>query len=222
MQRPARRRRLWWPLIADDLFRVAHDDYGKPRLHRDVARLGLAAAVLAELLLTETVTIDDDKLISTSAVDPTDSLAAAVLRQVHAERHDLPVRDWLAFLGAATLPGGDMYEQVAGRLTRAGHVRPAVRRFPRRVRYVPLDINAAAWPWARLSQSLGRGEQLNDFNTVLGGLILATDLHRRVLTGDAGGIEQRVRLNTDRVPTPVQRLLYHTETATGATVITGA
>jgi hypothetical protein len=210
-------------LVADDFFRVAHDDWGKSRLHRDVCRLAMSAAVVAELLLTECVTIHDGLLVPTAAIEPLDPLAAAVLRQVRAETEELPVREWLAFLGSATLPGGDMYQQVASRLTRAGHVQLETRGLVRRsVRYVPVDINAAAWPWARLSQVLDRGEQLDDFDTVLGGLVLATDLHRLVLVGNAAGIEQRLRINTSGAPPAVRELLYQTETATGSTVITGA
>jgi hypothetical protein len=218
-----------WPLVADDLFRVAHNDWGKPLLHRDVAGLGLGAAVLAELLLARYATVHDGALIPVvpadpaDPADPVDPLAATVLRQIRAEPHELALRNWLAFLAGTAPSGGDVYEQVARRLARAGHVRAEPRGLLRRsVRYVPGDMNTAAWPWARVSQALEHGHHLDAFDTMLVGLILATDLHRRVMVGDAGHIEAQLRRNVDEAPLEVRELLYHTETAVGATVITGS
>lgn len=225
-------RRSWgpnnaWPLLADDLFRVAHDDSGRPLLHRDVAKRGLSAAVLAELLLAGYATIHHGTLMPIRADDPFDAIAAAVMRQLRAEREELAVRDWLMFLATVELAGRDMYDQVGHRLERGRHVEReapgllgrAVLRRP--VRYVPLDVNKAAWPWARLSRELREGEQLGLFDTALGGLVLATGLQRVVLVGDASGIETALRHNVAAAAKEVRELVYQTETAVGATVITG-
>lgn len=212
-----------WPPVGNDLFFVAHDDWGRLRLHRDVARLGLSAAVLAELLLTEYATIHDGALVPLVADDPVDPVAARVLRRLYAEPHQMPVRDWLAFLADEAQPDGDVYGQVARRLQSAGLVQPErVGLLRRSVRYVPVDVNTAAWPWARISGQVERGDRLGTVDTALGGLILATDLHRHVLTGDPGSVECRLRRNTAAGSAAVRELLRHTETAVGSTVFTGA
>lgn len=185
--------------------------------------LDWGAAVLAELLLAGFATIHDDKLVAALVAEPIDPLGAAVMRQLRAEPQELAVRDWLTFLASTALGGADMYEQVGRRMQLAGHVEAECKGLLRRsVRYVPRNINTAAWPWARLSGKLRSREPLDDFDTALGGLILATGLHRRVLVGDAGDVEARLRSNVAGAPREVSALLYHTETAVGATVITGA
>ena len=219
---PAETRRPTWPLIADDLFRVAHDDWGKNRLHPDVVGIGLGAALLGELLITGYVSIRDDLLIPVQYTDPIDELAAAVLHHILTEPRPLGVRTWLRYLATSGLTGGPIYEHVARRLERGGHVQAEKRGLLRRkVRYVPRDFNTAAWPWARISAHLRRHENLDAADTILGGLILATDLHRHVLVGERSQIEPPLR-SAIAVETPaVGDLLRHAEAAAGNTVITG-
>jgi hypothetical protein len=57
-QRPASRSRPMWPLLADDLLRTSHDDVGAAVLHGEVFAVGLAAALLAELVLTDRVIVE--------------------------------------------------------------------------------------------------------------------------------------------------------------------
>lgn len=213
-----------WPMIADDFFFVAHDDWPhKLRLHRDVARLGLGAAVVAELLMAQYVDIRHDALIALVAGRPADQVAARLMTRLSDELGAVPVRDWLAYLADAGQPDGDIYDQVGRRMVLAKKVEAERTGLLRRsIRYVPMDINAAAWPWARLSQQLERGTQLDDADTVLGGLLLATGLHAHVLIGDVGPLESRLRRNIAAAPVAVRELLRHTETAVGAAVITGA
>lgn len=212
-----------WPLIADDFFFVAHDDYGQPRLHRDLTRLGLGAAVLAELLITRYADISGPALVPTVAAHPGDPVAATVMVRLLDEAEAVPVRDWLAYLANAGQPDGDLYDQVGQRMVSAGKLRAERSGLLRRsTRYVPADINAAAWPWARLSQQLERGTQLDDADTMLGGLLLATGLHSHVLNGDTRPLESRLRHNISAAPTAVRELLRHTETAVGSAVGTVA
>ena len=232
-QSPARSAgRSWrkdrWPLLADDVFRVAHDDWGSPRVHREVAKQALSAAVLAELLLSGHAILDRGALIPARVDDSLDPIGAAVMSQLRAESDELHVRDWLAFLTTSEIADRDLYDQVGSRLEQTRHV---VRESPgllsravlrRSARYVPLDINAAAWPWARLSGRLRQGERLDAFDTALGGLILAAGLHRHVLVGDAGDVETSLRRHVAAADVEIRELVYHTETAVGASVITGA
>ncbi|GID29531.1 GOLPH3/VPS74 family protein [Paractinoplanes brasiliensis] len=210
-------RRPTWPLVADDLFRLAHRDHdGRPLLDEHVTGLGLAAALLAELVLARRLALPGGQVIIVDAEPPIDALAHTVLDRLAAERAALPVRTWLAYLARTA------HHDVADRLSRAGHLRKRTERrlLGRRVRYVPTDMNTAAWPWARLSGRLKKGQPLDGFDTVLGGLVLATDLYRTVLLGHAADIETGLRAAVTTAPAPVRELLAHTEAAVGDAIIT--
>ncbi|MGA5304587.1 GOLPH3/VPS74 family protein [Nucisporomicrobium flavum] len=206
-----------WPLLADDMFRLAHrDSTGAPLLDPHVAGLGLSAALLGELLLTGHLTVRDGLVAVTDRSTPSDVLAHKVLDQLVSEREDHTVRTWLAYLGRGA------YEEVADRLHRAGHLRIQTSRwvFGRTVRYVPTDMNTAAWPWARLAGLLRRGHPLDDFDTLLGGLAVATDVHRVVLIGEADAFASALRRAISAAANPLQELVTHTRTAAGDAVIT--
>lgn len=204
-------------MLADDLFRLAHrDSTGAPLLDPYVAGLGLSAALLGELLLTGHLTVRNGLVEVTVRSPPSDVLAHTVLDQLVSEREDHPVRTWLAYLGRSTS------EEVAGRLQRAGHLRTEMSRriFTRTVRHVPTDMNTAAWPWARLSRLLRRGDPLDDFDTLLGGLAVATDLHRVVLIGEADAFASALRPLIAQAAEPFRELITHTRAAAGDAVIT--
>ncbi|BFU47758.1 hypothetical protein KRMM14A1004_59950 [Krasilnikovia sp. MM14-A1004] len=149
---------------------------------------------------------------------PVDALAHTVLDHLAGEQRPLPVRTWLAFLARFA------YIEVADRMRRAGHVREHVARrlFGRTVRYVPTDMNTAAWPWARLSSQLSRGRPLDVFDVALGGLVLATDLHRMVLSGRSAEVSAQLRGALVAAPPPVRELVEYTESAVGAAVTIAA
>lgn len=207
-----------WPLLADDLFRLAHrDSTGAPLLDPHVAGLGLSAALLGELVLTGHLSVRRGLVVVTDRSAPSDVLAHTVLDQIVSERETHPVRTWLAYLGRSA------YEEVAGRLVRAGHLQVEVSRrrvFGRTVRYVPTDMNTAAWPWARLAGSLRRGAPLDDFDTLLGGLAVATDLHGVVLIGEANAFTAALRPLIAAAADPLRELVTHTRAAAGDAVIT--
>ncbi|MBO3741630.1 GOLPH3/VPS74 family protein [Actinoplanes flavus] len=210
-------RRPTWPLVADDLFRLAHRDHdGRPLLDEHVTGLGLAAALLAELVLAKRLALPGGQVMIVDTEPPIDALAHTVLDRLAAERAALPVRTWLAYLARTA------HQDVAERLSRAGHLRKTTERrlLGRRVRYVPTDMNTAAWPWARLSGRLQKGQPLDGFDTLLGGLILATDLYRTVLLGHAADLETGLRAAVTTAPAPVRELLAHTEAAVGDAIIT--
>lgn len=127
--------------LADELCLVAHDDVtGRLRLHSRAAALGIAAALLAELMLGGQLTAAPGGTLAAvkGAPAPGDMLAARILGQVTAEPGPLSMRDWLAFL-ARTAPA-----DVAGRLEQAGYLQPTPARwFWGRDRWVPADQSRA-------------------------------------------------------------------------------
>ncbi|BCJ51552.1 hypothetical protein Asp14428_30270 [Actinoplanes sp. NBRC 14428] len=204
-------------MLADDMFRLAHrDSTGTPLLDPHVAGLGLAAALLGELLLTGHVSVRSGLVVVSDRAAPSDVLAHTVLDQLLSEREQHPVRTWLAYLGRSAV------EEVAARMERAGHLRAEVSRriFARTVRYVPTDMNTAAWPWARLARLLRRGGPLDDFDTLLGGLVVAADLHRVVLIGEADAFFTAMRPLLTAAADPIRELITHTRAAAGDAVIT--
>ncbi|NIL56946.1 GOLPH3/VPS74 family protein [Salinispora arenicola] len=205
-------------MLADDLFRLAHHDRtGRPLLHASVAGLGLAAALLAELVVAEAIVIGSDQVCVVSRTPPPDVLAHTVLGQLAGEVAGHTVRTWLAFLSQTSR------ERVALRLLRSGHVRVETGRrlLTRSTVYVPTDSHVAVWPWARLSTRLRQGKPLDRFDTVLAGLLVATDLYWRVLDGAPGHVVAGLRQMVAVAPPSLRLLLSHTEAAVGDAVLTG-
>jgi DNA-binding ferritin-like protein len=86
-------------LLADDLFTVAHDDRtGRPRVGPRVLGLGLAAALLGELIFFQNLAVEDGAVYVISREPPRDSLAHATLTQLLTQQQHREVRTWLAFL----------------------------------------------------------------------------------------------------------------------------
>jgi hypothetical protein len=121
--------------LADDLYLMAHHDVsGRPYLQPRATGLGLAAALLAELVLARRIGIGPQGVVAASRKPPQDELAARVLDQVARERERRPAGEWLAFLG--TTAAAD----VAGRLEEAGYLTRVASRRPRHgPRWVPAD-----------------------------------------------------------------------------------
>jgi Golgi phosphoprotein 3 (GPP34) len=98
------------------LYLIAHHERtGRPLLWPQAARLGLAGALLSELVPAGAIGICRGEVITGRAL-PEDGLAAWVLGQVASDDTARPVADWLAFL-ARTAPDG-----VARRLEHAGYL----------------------------------------------------------------------------------------------------
>ncbi|MGC5015871.1 GOLPH3/VPS74 family protein [Streptosporangium sp. DT93] len=199
--------------MADDLFFVMHDNRtGRTRLHARLTGLGLAAAVLGELMLTGQITVGSaagqTRLVVVDATPPGDALTRAALNHIVAEpSHRL--RTWLQFLARTARA------DVASRMTAGGLLRPPGRR-PSRGQ-VPVDVNVAAWPVGRVNLAIQRREPLNLQDGVLLGLLVATGGNQLVLW------EQNPAYLADSnaaLPAPLQELIAQTEAAIGDAVIT--
>jgi hypothetical protein len=205
-------------VLADDYYRLAHDDVtGKPRLHSTAMDMGCAAALLAELIRDRRIVVEEGAVVVTDRKPPDDSLMHTVLDQLVAEegrRHD--VRTWLTFLSK------EAAQQIAQRLLRGGHVRmTAVRKLGRQtgVVYVPVDMNEAARPWALLSQRLRRHEPLGYDELSLAGLARATGLESLLLDGAPATTFEFLNHQVGTLWPPMRWLLFHTHASIGGAVL---
>lgn len=211
--------RIGPPVIGDDYFWIAHSDAtGAPRAHRKAVGLGCAAAMLADLTITEHVRAFDNRLLILDAAVPPDDaqnhLLMELLVREKGRRHTL--RTLLAFLSVKAV------EDIASRLQRANHLSiHEITRLGRKVgsRYLPTDINRAAAPWALLSTRLRREEPLTEVGLVLAGLISATGLDKFVLDGAPASAYEALHKQLSNLTDPMRELLFHTRAAVGDAVL---
>jgi hypothetical protein len=201
-------------MLADVFFQFAHSDVtGRSRLNSRVLALGLAAALVGELVSLHQVDVGDELRVLHGRA-PRDALAHTVLAELMAEPRPLPVRTWLAYLAESA------HVRVADRLTRGGHLTPQrQRRLSRAVTYVPTDMNAAAVPRALLSQKLRRGLELEYDDVCLAGLVVATGLDVSLLDGADRAAFDRLQWAVARLWPPMLRLVEHTQAAVGDAVL---
>ena len=205
--------------LADDLFLTAHDTVkGKSLLSPATLGLGLAAALLGELVLWRRIDLRDGLITVLDDHPTTDPATTAVLGQMLREERHRQVRDWIAFL--ATGVATDLVER---RLARTGLVHRQERRSLLggiKVTFVPADSMTAGWPASRIRTAVGRGELLDIPDLVFAGLLLATGLDQHVLvTLDArerGSLFDQIRR---RLPAMLQELVGHAEAAVGDAVM---
>jgi Golgi phosphoprotein 3 (GPP34) len=104
--------------LADEFFLVAHNhdaDTIVARLHDTGMDLGLAGALLAELVLDRRLQIADGRVVVLDPTPPNDSLAASLLRDIVTEPPHA-IRIWLEYLSQ------DSRDKVGSRLHVAGHL----------------------------------------------------------------------------------------------------
>lgn len=205
-------------LLADELFCIAHEDRtGRAKLHPRVAGLGLAAALLGELVLYGRVDIRDGAIYVVRRDPPGDALSHATLAHLVAQPQHRDVRTWLAFLAETAT------DAVAQRLALAGlWRREAHRRLGRtRVGYLPTDSNAVAWRPIRLARLLTSAEPVSEPDAMLAGLVGITGLAGDVLWQSE--VRQAGMARLFRVVAELRWSLYHllafTEAAVGDAVL---
>ncbi|MBO4210665.1 GOLPH3/VPS74 family protein [Micromonospora echinofusca] len=203
--------------LADEFFLIAHHDSraGRPRLNPVATGLGLAAALLGELVLSGHISLGAGLVTLVDRRPPADALAHTVLDHIVHEPEHQAVRTWLNFL-AQSAAGS-----VGERMTRNGTVRrEESRRLLRTsVAYVPVDINAAAWPATRLRDLLDRPDPPTVPDGLLFGLVTATGLTREVLWAAGPRAHHRLSVLIAALPPPLKELVMHTEAAVGAAVL---
>ncbi|SDM85848.1 GOLPH3/VPS74 family protein [Allokutzneria albata] len=203
-------------LLADDYYLIAHDDVtGTARCGEGRAGLGLAGALLGELVLFGSIDIERRNIVLLDAPSPGDALARALLEELVRNSDVTSVPDWLQYLSQKA------QSQVVQRLLHAGHIRPTeVRRMLQtRTVYVPTDMNVAAWAAARLANALTKNEQLSVPDVVLSGLVVATELEAEVFQHAAHEVARPLRRQLTGLPAALRALLSETEAAVGDAVL---
>ena len=204
--------------LGDDLYLCAHDaPRGRCLLTPATLGLGLAAALLGELVLWRRLDLRDNHMTVIDDRATGDPATTAVLGQLMRESHHRRLRDWISFLatGVAT-------ELVERRLARAGLIRREEKRglLGTKVRFVPTDDSVAGWPGTRIRIAATRGELLDSPDLVLTGLVLATGLDQHVLvTLEAGERDHLYDQLRRRMPAMLQHLVGHAEAAVGDAVM---
>ncbi|MFC4535395.1 GOLPH3/VPS74 family protein [Sphaerisporangium dianthi] len=202
------------PSLADDLFFVMHDDVtGRPRVHPRLASLGLAGAVIGELMLAERVSFEvapgHDRPYAITRDATGDPLTQKVLDHIVAEPHH-PVSTWLVFFA------NTIYADVTARMIAAKLLNPPSRHLLKKQPATPADVNSAAWPLARLNLAVQRREPPAVRDRVLYGLFAATGGAQRTLWDHDPAF---VAAMLAGLPLPLRRLIVQTEAVVGGAVI---
>jgi hypothetical protein len=199
--------------LADEFYLIAHQDStGKPRLQARPAGHGAAAALLAELYLLDRLTIDEHGVTVTSAAPIPDPLAHNIMDRMLGSPAQLAVHDWLAVLAPTAV------QDVADRLTRQGLLEKveAKRPWGNKQWHVPVSMNEAAWPYARITSRLiaGPAEPLTLPDQILAGLCHATGLTRQMLWGEEQPAARRYLAQViGELPAPMRALVTETRIA---------
>ena len=165
-------------LLADDYFCIAVDEHsGRPRASPRVAGFGLAAALLAELVLSGRLAIQADQVRAISVGPASDALSGWVHGQMVAHPQHHTLQTWLEFLGPRAL------DAVARRLAGKQIVQVVAQR--RRLRheevYPALDHTAFVVPGIRIANRLSAAEPLEPRDMMCLALCAATGLVKHVL-----------------------------------------
>lgn len=164
--------------LADLFYKIAHHGgSGTSRLHPTTTGYGLAAALLAELMVSGHLDTDGENVIVVSRQPPGNALSHAILDVLTAEPQYHPLKDWLRFFGrtAAT--------DVANRMIRTGEIDVVTerRRFRTQTFYRPVDAGQFEGPYGTLRIALLTQKIATwDFGWCAA-LSVATGLHHQLL-----------------------------------------
>jgi hypothetical protein len=213
--------------LADQLFLAAHDhDAGhlRARLHRAGLELGLAGALLSELVLERRIDVQQGRVVLVSRAPMQDILSQTVLgdivTELHVAKQPHTVRVWLVYLSHSSVA------QVRNRLCFTGILQevPGRRWWGGTAnQYRAADINQALGPEAAVHSLLVHGQSSGD----------ATPAMTFAALADACGLlpkltwwhEQRVGLRKrlghlrEQLPRALRELADQTEAAVGDAVM---
>jgi hypothetical protein len=191
---------------------MAHDEVsGRLLLQPRAAGLGLAGALLAELILDGILDITAGSVAVTGSVPASDALTRQVAGLMLVERDEFAVRDWLAFLGRTA--AGD----VAGRLARSGYL-AGVRGW-RGQRWVPADPDCAFAPIARIRSALGPAGPPAGHGVALAGLATGCGLGSRLAQYLPAQRHRRLDAAVAQLPAGLREVIAQTRTAVDSALL---
>lgn len=207
-------------LIADEFFLIAWDTSGSgtPLLHVQATSLGLAGALLGELVLMDRVIVRGVRVEITDRSPVQDPLAHSVLKLMISTPEHSDVRTWLAYLAQNAV------EAVAGRLVQAGLVHREESRsllLRKGVRYIATDYVKAAWPSARMEMSLVNARPMTPADMAIVAMAEATGLLDSIVADPQGRRTARRYLTTvmATMPRSLRDLAGHVHAAVGDAVL---
>jgi hypothetical protein len=206
--------------LADDFFCLALDEHsGKPRIAARVAAVGLASALLAELVVAgHAVMTESGELHALDVQRPSDALAREIHELLLARPQHRDPGIWIAYLAR------DSFDRVGVRLGGLGVVTTVQKRrlTGTRTTYQPTNLSQIAWPGIRIAQQLSGGADIPLTDLTCTGLAVATGLISHVLWDPQLHSAARAGLPAAlaQLPPPVGALLARTESAVGDAVLT--
>ncbi len=202
-------------LLADDLYLLAHHDVsGRQFLHPRAAGIGLASALLAELVVSARVRVSADSVVVADSKPPDDGLAGHVLGLVLSEHDRHSARDWLTFLGVTA------EQDVARRLEQAGYLTQERSRHRWRAdRWVPVN---AEWAFASLARArvvLDPARPAPLHSVVLAGLATACGLGSRLLQYGPPGARHGLDATVRQLSPDLRELIAQTQAAVDSALL---
>lgn len=196
-------------LVADDLYLMAHHEAtGRPYLHPRSLGLGLAGALLADLVLSGNARIDRGTVVAEGEPPPEDGLALSILGELVRQGRWHPARDWLTLL-ARTSAGA-----VAHRLARSGYLRQAEpQRWRRTPAWMPADPDCAFAALVRVKAALDSARPHDDRSVVLAGLATACGLGSRLLPYGPPNARRCLDDKISQLDPSLRDLVAHTQAA---------
>lgn len=200
--------------VADDLYLLAHDDRtGRSSLGPRSLGIGLAGALLAELMLPGDIGIGRDGSVAAHRSRPRDDLGRRAGDQIAAEPAPRPLRDWLLFFARSAA------EDVACRLERAGYLEHVRSWIPGRpARWVPIDPNVAYAPMLRVGSALDPARSLDPRHAALTGLAGACGLGFRIAQSHKPGDRSADEV-AGQLPPHMRHLIAVTQAAVDSAVL---
>ena len=211
--------------VADDLYLIAHHETsGKPYLSPRAVGIGLAGAMLAELLIAirPAVALENGRMfplyrrngeLVARYAGPDEPVAQRALDLIAAESQLRPVRDWLLFLGR-TAPA-----DVAGRLEHSGYLTRSARWLPWLAgRPVPVQGDWSQCALLRAHAALDLTRTLTPYSALLNRLTLACGLTFRFSGFSTTAIRGTEEVS-QMLPDALQELVAHVQEAADAAVL---
>ncbi len=187
-------------------------------MHLQGIALGLAGALIAELVLAQRVAVRGVRLGVVDVQGLQDRVADKVLSEIRNSPQHTDVRTWLAYLAQRSIA------DVSGRLGASGLLQRQTPKVLKRKqpRYFSTDFSRAMWPATRLRLSLVRCEPLSPQDMALATLMDACDLTDTVLDDPADRRVARQYLTTlmAAMPPPLRDLSRQVRAAVGDAVLT--